>query len=227
MTAPALSVVIPALNEASTIGPLLEDLSHLALSVETIVVDGGSSDGTSEVAAAHGATVLETRAGRGGQLRHGAAMARGGTLFFVHADVRVGMAARAALTRRAVSRSHGAWAFRLRIAGANLAYRFIELGANARSRVFSLPYGDQGLVIARATYDAVGGYADVPIMEDVLIARALAAVGGIGLLPETIDVSARRWERDGAGTRSVRNIMLLARFYAGADPASLARVYGR
>ena len=132
----------------------------------------------------------------------------------------------AAIDRWVAAPSRTAQAFSLAIDGRGVAYRLIAAGANLRSRLMHLPYGDQGLLVTRAMYDAAGGYAPVPIMEDVLIARALARSCGITISPERVIVSARRWERDGPWRRSTRNVALLAAFLCGAGPQRLARWYG-
>lgn len=221
----ALSIVIPTLDEARTLAGLLDDLATLRVRHEVIVVDGGSTDATIAVAERGNARLVRTRRGRGTQLRAGAAAATGATLCFVHADVRLPVAARDALESLATGGRAGAWAFRLRIDGRRWAYRLVEWGANARSSLLALPYGDQGLVIPRALYERVGGYADVPLMEDVLLARALRAVGGVQLLRAAVVVSARRWERDGVLRRSIRNLWLLVRFLTGDSPSRLASAY--
>jgi hypothetical protein len=155
----------------------------------------------------------------------GAAAARGAVLCFLHADVRLPRETLVALDRLARHGSPGAVAFRLRIDGARWSYRVVEWGANLRSRMLGLPYGDQGLVVSRSTYDRVGGCADVPLMEDVLLARALRKAGGVTLGREHVVASARRWQRDGVWRRSVSNLILLARFLLGAEPETLARRY--
>jgi rSAM/selenodomain-associated transferase 2 len=225
VTAPVLSIVIPTLDEGATIGTLLADLRALAVPHEVIVVDGGSRDATVATARRAGATVVESSAGRGRQLRAGAAAATAPTLCFLHADVRLPRETLAALDRLGRDGATGASGFRLRIDAGQWRYRFVEWGANLRSRLLALPYGDQGLVMDRRTYDRVGGYADVPLMEDVLMARALGRAGGVALGREHVVVSARRWERDGVWRRSIANLVLLARFLLGAQPERLARRY--
>lgn len=225
VTAPRLSIVIPALNEQRSLAPLFDDIAALRTEVEVILVDGGSTDETRDVARRAGARVLESEPGRGIQLRMGAQHATAPMLCFLHADVRMPEPARRSLEAIAHGGEQGAWAFRLRIDGARRAYRAIEWSANTRSALLGLPYGDQGLVIARSRYDAVGGYADLPIMEDVAIARALRKAGGIALLPAALLVSPRRWERDGVLGRSMRNAWLLARYLTGSAPSALSPSY--
>ena len=222
---PRLSVIIPALDERAALDALLGDVALLRVPHEVIVVDGGSRDDTVSLATRRGATVIRAARGRGTQLRAGADAATAPLLCFLHADVRLPAPAREILDALALREGVDAWAFRLKIDGRRWGYRLVEWSANVRSSLLALPYGDQGLVIGRGLYDGVGGFADVPLMEDVLIARSLQIVGGIGLLGAAIVVSPRRWERDGVLRRSVRNLWLLARFLSGAPPAILARAY--
>lgn len=230
LTVPLLSVVIPALNEAATLPGLLGDLQRLDVRpAEILVVDGGSTDGTAAAASAGGARVVSSERGRGRQLGTGAAESRAPLLCFLHADVRLEDAALSSLARltRDARAGDAAWAFRLRIDAPGLAYRVVERGANLRSAIAGLPYGDQGLVVSRAAYDAAGGYAPVPLMEDVMLVRAIGGRLPVRLLPAAVTVSARRWERDGVWRRSACNLLLLARWLGGATPEELADAYER
>lgn len=221
-----LSIVIPTVNEAGTLPRLLADLAPWSVPREVVVSDGSSSDATREVARAAGAHVLEGTRGRGAQLRRGAEHSRGEWFLFLHADTRLPPDAEPCL-RHAMACPPGAWAFRLGIDAPATTYRVIEFGANIRSRLLGLPYGDQGLLLPRSLYYAAGGFPDVPLMEDVALARALAPLGGIALLPAAVGVSARRWERDGVWRRSFRNLWILARWYSGVSPSTLAAEYER
>ncbi|MDT8436135.1 MAG: TIGR04283 family arsenosugar biosynthesis glycosyltransferase [Gemmatimonadota bacterium] len=225
---PWISIVIPALDEERTIAGLLDDLRRLRVPRETIVVDGGSADATAAVARAAGARVLSAPRGRGSQLRAGAAAAAAPVLCFLHADVRLAPEGARRLDALAREPSGAAWAFPLRIDAPGPAYRLIELGANLRSRLLRLPYGDQGLVIRRDDYERAGGHPAIPVMEDVALARALRGTVPLRLLPEgpgELRVSARRWERDGPLRRTLRNWTLLVRYAAGVAPERLARRY--
>jgi rSAM/selenodomain-associated transferase 2 len=221
-----LSIVIPTLNEAAALPMLLGDLARLRVAHETVVVDGGSEDGTCAVARERGARVVASPRGRGQQLGVGVGAARGDVLCTLHADVRLSVGALAALERfGGTCDDDRAYAFSLRIAASGWRYRVVERGANLRSRRAHLPYGDQGLVLTRACYERAGGYAPVEIFEDVDFVRRLRRVAHVVTRPECIVVSSRRWERDGVFRRTTRNTVLLARYFLGASPERLALSY--
>jgi len=223
-----LSIVIPTLNESAALPLLLADLAPLLGTLaEVVVSDGSSTDDTVAIAVAAGARVVVAPRGRGAQLREGAAAARGSVLAFFHADIRLDAVAIAVLAELLATDGvkRDAWAFRLRIDGAARAYRLVEAGANLRSQLFGLPYGDQGLIVSRNRYAAVGGYAALPLMEDVALVRSLRPSGSVRLLSAHVLVSPRRWERDGVWRRSSRNLVLMGRYLTGTSPDTLAREY--
>ena len=226
MPAP-LSIIIPTLNAASDLPECLQALMpglELGLIREVIVSDGDSDDATPRIAGDTGATLVTGASGRGAQLAAGAKAARGDWLLFLHADTYLSpdWAERAAhhMERRAES----AAAFTLRYRSDDRAARWLEARANRRARMFGLPYGDQGLLISRKLYDAVGGFADVPLMEDVMIARALGKKRLV-LLSADARTSAEKYERDGWRKRAWSNAFLLTRFLLGAKPEILAKAY--
>lgn len=222
---PLLSVVIPTLDEETTVGALLSDIAALTIPMEVIVVDGGSTDSTLDICRAAEVTIVQSATGRGVQLQAGADAARASLLFFVHADARLDRAAVALLDEIAVARPPCAMAFRLRIDARGLGFRLIEWGANVRSRLLRLPYGDQGLLVRREDYVRAGGYPAVPVFEDVALVRALDRITSVHLLDAAIDVSPRRWRVDGALRRTLSNWLLLARYLAGASPERLVGRY--
>jgi rSAM/selenodomain-associated transferase 2 len=223
---PALSVVIPTLNEERSVARLLDDLGLLEVAHEVIVVDGGSADATAAVASRRGAGVLRARRGRGAQLAAGARMAGAPVLCFLHADARLRDDARGELEQLLARPLAGAYAFRFRIDARGWRYRFIEFGAHLRVRLFELPYGDQGLVVSRADYEAAGGYPDVPLMEDVALVDALRRITTVRSLRSELPVSARRWEREGPLTRMLRNWRIVVAYRLGASAHRLAARYG-
>jgi len=227
---PTLSVVIPTLNEAKTLPLLVGDLARLALPPhEVVVVDGGSEDGTPEVAHALGLQVHHVppaERGRARQMNAGAAASRGGYLCFLHADTRIPPETGRALVRwlEAPTPEQAAhFAFALDARGAR--WRLIEAGQRLRERTTGLVYGDQGLVVSRARFEAVGGFPPVALMEDVGIVRALQRTGGLHRLDAPLRTSVRRYRDEGTFRGVLRNLMLLALYQVGASPSFLARFY--
>ncbi len=189
-----------------------------------VVVDGGSSDETREIAARAGAKVITSDPGRGVQLRNGVAEARGDWLLFLHADTFLGDGWRPAVASHMGSEPHRAGYFRLRLRSDDPRARLIERGAALRCKALGLPFGDQGLLVSKALYEQVGGYAAIALMEDVDLVRRL---GRRCLVPLPADAltSASRWERDGWVRRSLGNVVLGLLYFAGASPDRLARLY--
>jgi len=222
---PQLSIVIPAFNEERSLGLLFSDIAALAITHEVIVVDGGSTDGTRQIARAAGARLLCSAVGRGVQLRAGADEAVAPVLLFIHADVRLDHEARGVLEQGAVASRTGALAFRLRIDAFGFSYRLIEWGTNLRSRLFTLPYGDQALLVRHDDYVRVGGYPEIPLMEDVALVRELRGITHVRLANAAVRVSPRRWKADGPIRRTLKNWLLLARYLVGTAPERLARDY--
>ncbi|MEM7521272.1 MAG: TIGR04283 family arsenosugar biosynthesis glycosyltransferase [Pseudomonadota bacterium] len=225
MTAP-ISIVIPTLNAEASLSPCLTALMEgLEAGVirELIVVDGGSGDTTPALAQAWGADVIEAAPSRGGQLRKGCAAARGDWLLVLHADT-VLAPGWARHVRNHIARSHEAAWFKLRFDSEGVAARFVAAWANLRSR-FGLPYGDQGLLIPMALYHQVGGYRDIPLMEDVALARALR--GKMRGLPGIAVTSAAKYVSQGWFRRGSRNLWTLLRYFLGADTGQLGVQYRR
>lgn len=224
MRAP-ISVIIPTLNAAAGLPDCLNALAEglrAGLIRELILSDGGSCDATLRIAAAAGAEIVTGPPSRGGQMRRGAARAQGAWLLFLHADTMLAPGW-AEVVPAALARP-GACHFRLRYDAVGPGPAIVACWANLRSRLFGLPYGDQGLLIDRASYDAAGGMPDLPLMEDVALARALPAMR---VLPADAVTSFDKYRRQGWMLRGGRNLLLLLRYGLGADPERLARAYRR
>ncbi|WP_193140481.1 TIGR04283 family arsenosugar biosynthesis glycosyltransferase [Meridianimarinicoccus sp. MJW13] len=225
MRAP-ISVVIPTLNAADQ---LPDTLRHLmpglgeGLIRELVITDGGSTDATQRLAAEAGTIWLDGPAGRGGQLRRGVAAASGDWLLVLHADTHLGDGWTQAVVAHLESCPDKAGYFQLGFRARGLAPRLVAGAANLRARLCDMPFGDQGLLISRALYQRVGGYPDIPLMEDVALARALK--GHLRPLPAVALTGAERYRENGWIGQSVRNLWRRARFRHGADPADLARGY--
>ncbi|NNK79818.1 MAG: glycosyltransferase [Litoreibacter sp.] len=221
-----LSIIIPTLDAADALPETLDSLlPGLAAGVirELIVSDGGSSDATLQIADDAGAVILRGQAGRGGQLRRGAAVAKSDWLLFVHADTHLPPNWVGALAVHADRHSAQAAAFRLKFRATGVFPRLVAGWANLRSRFFGLPYGDQGLLIPAELYGAIGGFSEQPLMEDV--AMALALRGRLRILSDCVETSAERYIAGGWLRRGARNLWLLLRYLCGADPRDLAQAY--
>ncbi|TFI56531.1 glycosyltransferase [Sphingomonas parva] len=215
-----LSIVIPTLDAAETLPRCLD---ALAAADERIVADGGSRDGTPALAEAAGARVIQTERGRGRQLRTGAAAATGDWLLFVHADTILAPDWAEEVRQHTQRVPQRPACFRFRLDDPSWQARLVERGVALRVALLGLPYGDQGLLVSRALYDRVGGFADLPLMEDVDLIRRLPRPV---VLPADAVTSAARWRRDGWLRRSARNLAVLTLWRLGLSPERAARLYG-
>jgi len=227
---PPLAVVIPALNAAAGLPGVIAALDRRAddaLLADLLVVDGGSADATVRLAERAGARVLAAPRGRGMQLAAGAAATAAPWLLFLHADTRLGEGWRDAVAGfLAAPGSEGrAAAFRFRLDDDAPAARRLEKIVGWRCRLLGLPYGDQGLLIARTLYAAVGGFRPLPLMEDVDLVRRLGR-RRMALLRADAVTSAARYRRDGYLARSARNLACLSLWFLGTPPATIRRLYG-
>lgn len=226
MPAP-VSIIVPALNAATELPICLESLMpglEAGLIREVIVSDGGSEDATSDIAEAAGCEVLTGPPGRAKQLITGANEARGDWLLFLHADTALSRDWPERVAAHIGAGTDRAAAFALVFRSDAREAKWLAGRANRRARWFGLPYGDQGLLISRALYDKVGGYPDIPLMEDVALVRAIGRKR-LSLLTAEARTSAAKYERDGWRRRAYRNAWLLARYLLGAPPEKLARLY--
>ncbi len=219
-----VSVIIPVLNEAAHLPATLASIRR-GDPHEVIVVDGGSADGTPELARTHGAIVLAAPPGRAAQMNRGAASATGERLLFLHADTLLpdGYAAhvRATLAQPGVV----AGAFGFAIAENFFGRAWIERTTNARARRWQLPYGDQALFLRRETFRQAGGFREWPIMEDYEFVRRLRGQGKIAIAPAVVLTSGRRWRELGAARTTLLNQAIILGFHLGVPPARLAAWY--
>ena len=225
MAAP-LSVIIPTLDCASelrvTCRALFEGL-EAGLIRELIISDGGSSDDVSTLADALGAVFVAGPAGRGGQLQRGANAAKGDWFLFLHADTVLEKGWSGEITEFLAVKADQAAVFRLGFRARGPAAGFVAGWANIRTRIFRLPYGDQGLLISRERFNEVGGYPDIPLMEDVAISRILG--GKFAILNSKAMTSAAKYQKEGWIKRGGKNLILLTKYFLGVSPKKLARAY--
>jgi rSAM/selenodomain-associated transferase 2 len=223
-----LSIVIPTLDAVGDLPATLAALGGAAMIGEIIIADGGSTDGSVAIACSAGARTVSAKRGRGTQLAAGAAAATGDWLLFLHADCRLvpgwERAVEAFIAEPGAVGRAGYFAFALD--DASPAARRLERIVAWRCRTFALPYGDQGLLIARALYRAVGGFAALPLMEDVDLVRRLGRrrLAPLGVAAFT---SARRYREGGYIRRPLRNLMCLSMYFMHVPARLITRFYGR
>jgi rSAM/selenodomain-associated transferase 2 len=221
-----IDVVIPTLDAAGHLARTLAALTgNHDLKLAITVCDGGSRDATRTIARAAGANVIGTEAGRGRQLAAGAETGSAPWLLFLHADTTLSAGWAAAARRFMADATDTAAYFRLRFNSTDARARRIERLVAWRCRVFGLPYGDQGLLIARSFYRKIGGFHSLPLMEDVELARRIGRRNLVALEADAV-TSAHRYERDGWLTRPLRNLSCLALYFAGVPPRTIRRLYG-
>jgi len=221
-----LSVIIPTLNEAFMIRQTMAGIRPNKYT-EIIVVDGGSEDGTAEIAESFGAKVLRTSASKAAQMNTGAAIAGGDVLLFLHADTRLPENFADCVLAAAHQEGFCAGAFSLGIESPKKGLRLIEQIANWRSRFLQMPYGDQALFVSRDLFEEIGGYPDYPIMEDFELIRRLKQKGKITILPQPVHTSPRRWQNLGIFKTWMLNQLIIAAYYSGIPPHRLAHWYRR
>ncbi|MGB3455249.1 MAG: hypothetical protein WBG08_12035 [Litorimonas sp.] len=224
MSAPTLFIVVPTYDAAAPLRGLLSQLAG----ERVIVSDGGSGDGTRCLAVAGGAVLAVGAKGRGGQLRLGAkhAILMGGSddwFLFVHADSTLPEGWRAAVDR-AIAEGDPRY-FRFHADATGVAARFMDAMVGLRCRALGLPYGDQGLLISRALYQQLGGYADMVLFEDVDMVERVRRVARLRPLPVAMTTDVSRHRRDGLWRRGLRNLRLLWRYKRGADLDALLKAY--
>jgi rSAM/selenodomain-associated transferase 2 len=224
MDSPRISVIITALNEERGVLPVIAACRVPGVE-EIILVDGGSSDATREVAAQTGATVVLSERGRGRQLNRGADQAKGDILLFLHADTLLPVGFAEVVPRLLRLPATAAGAFSLRIAGGGSSLRLIEAGVNLRSRLLGLPYGDQALFMNRHVFVQVGGFPDIPILEDLVMVLRLGREGKIRIARKAVRTSARRWEATGPWRMTLVNQAAVCAYLAGVPPERIARWY--
>jgi rSAM/selenodomain-associated transferase 2 len=223
-----LSVIIPALNEDARIGATLAALTPLrGRGHEIIVVDGGSSDATRDVARGRADRVLDVPRGRACQMNAGAQAAQGDVLLFLHADTIAPQNADDCI-RDAMQASKRPWGrFDVRIAGRSPVLAVVAASMNWRSRLTGIATGDQGIFVRREAFERVGRFPEISLMEDIVLSRRLKRLSRPICLRAHVLTSGRRWENGGLLKTVLLMWWLRLRFFFGAEPARLARSYDR
>ncbi|MEG3896239.1 MULTISPECIES: TIGR04283 family arsenosugar biosynthesis glycosyltransferase [unclassified Microcoleus] len=219
-----ISIIIPVLNEAPTIAPVISTALE-AKNVEIIVADGGSRDGTPDIAKSLGVRVISTAPGRAAQMNAGATVATGDILLFLHADTLLPRGYDSGARRALANPCTVAGAFELKIDARSLSLRLVETGVNWRSNFLQMPYGDQAIFLSSATFEKIGGFPDLPLMEDFEFVRRLKKQGRIEIVPQPVLTSARRWHQLGVVKTTAINQIVIIGYFLGVSPDRLAFWY--
>ena len=219
-----ISIIIPVLNEAGAIANTLASI-HNADNVEVIVVDGGSEDETVAIVQELGIKVLSSIRGRANQMNAGAAAAMGDILLFLHADTLLPDNFDKMVRQALSSKNNIAGAFELAIDGDMRSLRIIETMVNWRSRYLQMPYGDQAIFLNKNVFEHLGGFSNLPIMEDFEFVRRLQRLVKIDILPAKVLTSGRRWQKLGVLKTTLINQLIIIGYFLGVTPGKLARWY--
>lgn len=219
-----ISIIIPVLNEARVIKQTLEQLTQYS-EIEIIVVDGGSQDETVAIAQQTVKVITVMGKGRAGQMNAGANLAQSDILLFLHGDTQLPPNFIALVTQTLDQHQTIAGAFELAIDGSSRSLRWIEMLVKMRSRIFSLPYGDQGIFISKQAFIEAGGFNDLPIMEDFEFIRRIKRRGRIAIAPAAVITSDRRWQKLGVWQTTLINQMMLVGYFLGISPTKLSQFY--
>ena len=222
-----LAIIIPVLNEAGSVGIQLEALSPLRTrGAQIVVVDGGSTDGTAARAEKGADLVVVAPPGRASQMNAGASIARGETLLFLHVDTMLPPEADF-LVETALASSARRWGrFDVRIVPETWPLGMVAMAMNWRSRLTGIATGDQAIFVRSAAFSAVGGFPDIPLMEDIALSKRLKHLGRPICLREAVSTSGRRWQKQGVARTIVLMWYLRLAYFFGADPHVLAKRYG-
>jgi len=225
-TDPKISVIIPTFNEAPTVRSAIAS-ARASSGVEVIVVDGGSSDETVELAKSKDVKVIESEKGRACQMNAGAAAATGDFLLFLHADTRLPAGFKDHVIQALAHPGAGAGAFELGIDAQRRGLRTVEHAVNWRSRHLELPYGDQAFFLKAELFHEMGGFPNIPIMEDFEFVRRLRLQGRVAIVPARVATSGRRWLDLGIIRTTLINQTVVVAYYLGISPVRIARWYHR
>ena len=219
-----ISVIIPTLNEVETL-PLTLKITQTAINIEVIVVDGGSLDATVQIAKSLGAKVINSTAGRSHQMNRGADVASSDILLFLHADTHLPIEFDCLIRQTLQHPGVIAGAFELKIDGTNPGLRIVEWGVKWRSHLFQMPYGDQAIFLKSSIFHEVGGFPDLPIMEDFEFIRKLKQQGQIEIAPAAVVTSDRRWQKLNICRTTLINQLMILGYLLKVPPARLAHWY--
>ena len=221
-----ISIIIPTLNEAENIKEAIAT-PHPNTHREVIRVDGGSKDDTIKIAQSLDVKIISSFPGRAVQMNTGAVAATGEILLFLHADTCLPTGFDNMVRTALQQPGTVAGAFKLRIDASLLSLRWVEWGINVRSHFYQMPYGDQGIFLTKAVFQQIGGFPELPIMEDFELMRRLKRIGRIVIIPTPVVTSARRWLQKGVFKTTLLNQIVIIAYLLGVSPERICRWYRR
>ncbi|MEP1059493.1 TIGR04283 family arsenosugar biosynthesis glycosyltransferase [Stenomitos frigidus] len=219
-----ISIIIPTLNEAENLVQTLKTVQDNN-SMEVIVVDGGSWDDTVRIAKSLNVRVISSTAKRSDQMNLGAALAKGDILLFLHADTHLPLRFEHWILQTLAKPNIIAGAFELKINSTVPALRWVEWGVKLRSHLFQMPYGDQAIFLRASIFQELGGFPDLPIMEDFELMRRLKQRGRIKIAPAAVITSNRRWKKLGVCRTTLINQLIIVGYLLGISPERLLKWY--
>lgn len=228
MNTARFSIIIPVLHESDKINFLIDHIGSLECSgkVEVVVVDGSAGKDTVDAIKSGEVIKLESEKGRGKQMNTGASVARGETLIFLHADTELPAGAFVRIDAAMKNEKYVGGAFELRINSEKFLYRLLARLASIRCRLTKIPYGDQAIFMRSNYFKSIGGFKEIPLMEDFELMRRIKRFGDkICILEEHVSTSARRWDEEGFFFGLLRNAILFVLYILGVSPHRLARFY--
>lgn len=221
-----ISIIIPTLNEAENIKEAIAT-TQPNTNIEVIIVDGGSKDDTIKIAQSLGVKIISSSPGRAVQMNTGAVAATGEILLFLHADTCLPTGFDDMVRTALQQPGTVAGAFKLRIDASLLSLRWVEWGINVRSHFYQMPYGDQAIFLTKAVFQQIGGFPELPIMEDFELMRRLKRIGRIVIIPIPVVTSARRWLQKGVFKTTLLNQIVIIAYLLGVSPERICRWYRR
>ncbi|MBW4676243.1 MAG: TIGR04283 family arsenosugar biosynthesis glycosyltransferase [Desmonostoc geniculatum HA4340-LM1] len=226
IVASKISIIIPTFNEEKNIKEAIAT-TQISTNIEVIVVDGGSSDDTAAIAQSLGVKVISSSPGRAIQMNTGAVAASGDILLFLHADTHLPAGFDEIICTALQQPGTVAGAFNLRIDSSLLSLRWVELGVKWRSHFCQMPYGDQAIFLTKAVFQQIGGFPELPIMEDFELVRRLKAIGRITIISAPVVTSARRWLQKGVLKTTLLNQIVIIAYLLGVSPERIRGWYRR
>lgn len=228
MKYPKFSIIVPVFHEGNRINDLIDHLNSLDSkeSFETIVVDGARERDTLKAIQSNRVIKIFSEKGRAKQMNAGASIAKGDILIFLHADTELPTHALEKIEAAIEKRGYTAGAFDLGIQSSKLIFKVIAFLGSLRSRLNRIPYGDQAIFLRREYFNNIGGYKEIPLMEDVELMRRIKRSGKkIWVLYDRVMTSPRRWEKEGVFYCILRNWILQALYFLGVSPHKLVNFY--